>query len=985
MFLSLRHFARSAKLFRRPQTKRLRTLHPSLELLEDRLVPTTFTVTNTHDSGTNSLRQAILNSNAHPGTSGPNLIDFDLPTNSNGEIVPNSALPAITSPVVINGIPVGGPLVVLIGNNTGQSNGLTLDASGCTIESMEIGGFASAGILVNSSNNLIEGNSLGELGGPDPNGTGIVIEGSNNTIGGTTAAAANVVTLNIDSGIVIESGQHNQIEGNFIGVNSKGQSEGNGLDGVKIEGAASQNNIVGGIVAGTANVISCNDGVGVGIITDATANTVEGNFIGTNLGGTSDSHLGNQEDGVYIGSGANDNFIGNTITGIEGKLVGIGNVISGNGEYGVEITGAGTETNLLISNEIGTNAGGTAALGNKLGGVLIHGGATDNLIGGGTLNLANFISGNDSQGVVISGKGTTGNIVENNRIGTTMDGTKALPNLTYGAMIEAGATGNFIGVAGGGNLISGNTNHSGVYIADAGTSHNTVAGNLIGTNVNDNGPLKNLVGVTIGAGATDNTIGGAAAGDANVISGNADEGVIITDTDTNGNVLEGNDIGTDLTGTMAIPNGDSGVAIENAASANTIGGTSQASANIISGNTDDGIHITGTGTDKNVVAENLIGTDSSGTVALANGAIGVLINGGASDNTVGDGNVISGNTLDGVRLEGAGSKGNNIQYNLIGLNSSGTGALPNKEDGVHFDEGAAANGVYNNVISGNTYNGIYLTGATTEDNGFHGNLIGTEADGVTPLPNSYGVFIEGSSNNNVIGGPNSGNTIADNTHAGIAITGNGSVSNTISRNSIYGNGTVGIDLGDTGVQSINTSGGPHTGPNHLQNYPVLTSITVSGTSDVLHGTLNGAKMSSFTIEVFSSPSGDQGETYLGTVNVGTDNHGNASFTFTFNPSAASPYLTATATDVNGNTSEFSAPLAPSNGISGVVALPSEVSNFSLASFIPALTAAFESFAGGAPSGAPGAPPASPAQIATAFQEIQGQLVSTDPFGQDADW
>ena len=127
MFLSLRHFARSAKLFRRPQTKRLRTLHPSLELLEDRLVPTTFTVTNTHDSGTNSLRQAILNSNAHPGTSGPNLIDFDLPTNSNGEIVPNSALPAITSPVVINGIPVGGPLVVLIGNNTGQSNGLTLE------------------------------------------------------------------------------------------------------------------------------------------------------------------------------------------------------------------------------------------------------------------------------------------------------------------------------------------------------------------------------------------------------------------------------------------------------------------------------------------------------------------------------------------------------------------------------------------------------------------------------------------------------------------------------------------------------------------------------------------------------------------------------------------------------------------------------------------------------------------------------------------
>jgi titin len=383
------------------------------------------------------------------------------------------------------------------------------------------------------------------------------------------------------------------------------------------------------------------------------------------------------------------------------------------------------------------------------------------------------------------------------------------------------------------------------------------------------------------------------------------------------------------------------------------------------------------------VEENFIGINSQGTGALANGAIGVLINGGASDNTVGDGNIISGNTFDGVRLEGAGTTGNNVQNNFIGLNGSGTGAIPNKEDGVHFDDGASLNGVYYNIISGNTDNGVYLSGATTEDNGFQGNYIGIEVDGATPLPNNYGVFISGGSNNNVIGGPGGGNKIANNKHAGVAITANGSVSNTISQNSIYGNGTLGIDLGNTGMQSTNTTGGPHTGPNDLQNYPILTNITVSGASDVLNGTLNSTKMSSFTIEFFSSPSGDQGKNYLGYVDVGTDKFGNASFTFTFTPSAANPTLTATATDASGNTSEFSAPLGLPNGTSGGVALPPGPGNLSLANNLLALTAAFESIAGQAPGSASAAPPASPEQFALAMRNFLGELVSPEPVGLDA--
>jgi hypothetical protein len=968
MFKSLKQYARAIVLVRKPGSRRARGLRPTLECLEDRYVPSTFTVVNTHDSGTGSFREAILDSNAHPAASGANLIDFHLPSNSTFELLPHSAYPAITSPVVINGMTSAGTVVV-VGNDAPNANGLVIDASGCTIESIGIGGFAGFGILINSNNNVVKGTSVGMLGGVDPNGTGIVIDGGGyNTIGGTTAAAADVIADNFDSGIVIESGWGNQIEGSFIGASAKSQAEGNGLDGVKIEGAGAQENVVGGAGAGAGNVISSNGAEGVVIISGAMDNTVAGNYIGTNLGGTSDSHLGNAGDGVYIGSGATENFIGTSTATTEGQTLGVGNVISGNGKYGVEITGTGTQLNVLVSNEIGTNKNGTAALGNSLGGVLIHGGASQNLVGGLSPELGNFISGNNGQGVNISGKGTSGNYIVNDRIGSTSDGTAALPNHSYNVVIGAGATGNFIGVPGAGNLISGDAHYAGVYILNLGTSQNLVQGNLIGTNADETAALKNYIGVAIAAGATTNTIGGSAAGDGNVISGNAQQGVLITGTGTNGNlvegnqigtnagativlknlvgvtisagaerntiggtpagdgnvisgntqqgilitdagttgnVVEGNEIGTNQAGMSAIPNGFSGVAIANGASRNTVGGTSQAAGNIISGNTNDGIDIAGVGTDKNVVEENLIGTNALGTGALGNAYHGVIIRSGAANNTVGGGNVISGNAQEGVVLDGVGTTGNVVQNNLIGLNINGNGAVGNLHCGVFICLGASANSVDANFISGNGGDGVCIINANTEDNAIHGNYIGVEEDKVTPLANNYGVFIAKGSNNNIIGGPGNGNTIADNTHAGVAVTDKGSVDNTISQNSIYGNGGLGIDLGNMGAQSVNSPGGPHSGPNAMQNYPVLTNINVSGSSDVLNGTLNSTPNTSFTIEFFSSPSGDQGKNYLGSVSVATNSSGNATFMFTFTPSSANPYLTATATDANGNASEFS--------------------------------------------------------------------------------
>ena len=200
----------------------------------------------------------------------------------------------------------------------------------------------------------------------------------------------------------------------------------------------------------------------------------------------------------------------------------------------------------------------------------------------------------------------------------------------------------------------------------------------------------------------------------NLISDNTNHGVEIFGTGTSGNVVAGNFIGTDSTGTVAIANGN-GVEIDSGASGNTIGGLTSTPGtglgNLISGN-HTGVFITDAGTMDNVVAGNLIGTDITGTVAIANGNDGVEIDSGASGNTIGGlastpgtglGNVISGNTVEGVEITGSGSSSNEVAGNIIGLNAAGTSALGNVADGVVIDTSA----------SGNTIGGPTASAATS--------------------------------------------------------------------------------------------------------------------------------------------------------------------------------------------------------------------------------------------------------------------------------
>ena len=192
--------------------------------------------------------------------------------------------------------------------------------------------------------------------------------------------------------------------------------------------------------------------------------------------------------------------------------------------------------------------------------------------------------------------------------------------------IDSGASENVIGgtEAGAGNLISGNINN-GITISDTGTTANRVEGNLIGTDLDGTAPLANRFGVVISGGASGNVIGGTAPEARNIISGNRVDGVRITDAGTTGNQVEGNFIGTGRDGSGSVAN-TFGVQILSGATGNVIGGTSGGSSNLISGNLDTGITIIGAGTSANRIEGNLIGTNQDGSGPLSN-VTGVLISG----------------------------------------------------------------------------------------------------------------------------------------------------------------------------------------------------------------------------------------------------------------------------------------------------------------------------------------------------------------------
>jgi hypothetical protein len=483
------------------------------------------------------------------------------------------------------------------------------------------------------------------------------------------------------------------------------------------------------------------------------------------------------------------------------------------------------------------------------------------------------------------------------------------------------------------NVISANGG-SGVLISGVGVTGNVLKGNMIGMNAGGAAALPSRShGVRIGEGAATNTVGGTAAADRNVISANASDGVLITGVGSKGNFVLGNFVGLDAAGAIDLGNDFGGVLINGGAN-NVVGGTVAGARNVISGNGADGVLLFAINSTGNQVLGNFIGTNAAGSATIANGSDGVEIAAGAANNTVGGTvalarNVISGNGSNGVKIQGVGATGNKVVGNFIGTDAAGAGDLGNTDDGLEINAGAANNTVggtvalARNVISGNGGNGVLISGSGTTANTVQGDFIGVAANGTTALGNGQsGVFVAELAAGNAVGGtaPGAGNVIANNGGDGVLIGSKpgftaAGAGNSVQGNSIFANGDLGIDLGPDDGLTLNDANDIDSGPNNLLNKPVLTDAFLVGDVLLVSGTINTELGKSLRIELFSSPAASagqaEGQTFLGFVQVSTAAANTVVFSTFIQNGLLRPgqFITATATDELGNTSEFSLAVA----------------------------------------------------------------------------
>lgn len=567
--------------------------------------------------------------------------------------------------------------------------------------------------------------------------------------------------------------------------------------------------------------------------------------------------------------------------------------------------------------------------------------APDSIVRGFAINNFKGTTGTQGIGLIIrSGTGNR-NWVYGCHLGLGLDGSTAKGNEQAGIAIFVNANTNLIGTNGDGagdameaNII-GSTGtggvRSGVYVQ---SNSNSIAGNHIGIDKTGTSARPNSShGVFLDTGAANNRVGASFGhanpiGERNIISGNSSVGVYVRTGSGAGNSVLGNYIGTNINGTTAVPNG-MGIYVDGSITT-AIGGGEVGSGNVVSGNLGDGIVIGGTGSVGCVVQGNLVGVMADGNGQLGNGGNGMLLFGGASFTRIGvlgdltqtdagRRNVFSGNGLRGVVIQDPQSMGSELKGNLIGTNASGTASVPNLYAGVRISDSPGTLiggvGVFGNVISGNSAgtvgNGIELYGAQTRGTIIQNNAIGLSLDRQSTLGNrGAGILMWGGVTNSYVGGtePGEGNAISGNS-TGIMILTDTSLGNAILGNSIFGNSALGIDLLGNGVTSNGAANVLRVGPNNLQNYPVISSVSSAG---VVSATLTARAARAYRVEFFSSPSADatgygEGRTLLGSVLAVTDAAGSTGpLTFSFTPTASEPYVTATATDLGTAMSGFSA-------------------------------------------------------------------------------
>jgi titin len=586
------------------------------------------------------------------------------------------------------------PIVELNGLRAGaNATGLDLQSSNCVIRGLALNRFPGVAIyLEGAGGHTIQGNFIGtgifgtnSLANSTNNSGGILIVSPNNLVGGTDPTNRNVISANGYAQIYLNgsSATGNQIQGNLIGPDVTGTKRfTNAANGIIFDGGAI-GNTVGGAVAGAGNLISGNSESGI-YINSGNGNTIQGNLIGLNLSGT--AALSNSWDGITIAAGTGT--AQNTLIG--GTNAAARNIISGNATNGITVTGGGYSTGTLIQgNYIGLSSNGQAKIANGLNGVTIIN-SIGSTVGGAVPGAGNVISGNAYHGIYVGTVYAQGIAIQNNLIGVDATGTNAIGNGQIGVWLTGSANiaNNTVGP---GNVISGN-GQEGVRL-DSGAKANLVQGNFIGTDITGQRPLGNTQnGVRIES--QGNTIGGLTTAARNLISGNTNFGIYLNGPGTSNTLVQGNFIGTDVTGTFALSNAFGGIALIGAP-ANTIGGTNAAARNLISGNWLNGIFVLSNSAAGNVIQGNYIGSDVTGTAAIpngngltGNGGGGIEISGAPATliggPIAGAGNLISGNRWDAIAIADPGASNNVVQGNLVGVKADGVSPLGNDWAGVEI-------------------------------------------------------------------------------------------------------------------------------------------------------------------------------------------------------------------------------------------------------------------------------------------------------------
>jgi parallel beta-helix repeat protein len=742
-----------------------------------------FTVLNLNNSGTGSLRQAILNANTHAGA---DAIDFNVA----GTIrLTTGALPTITGNVDIDGTTAPGfattPVVEVDFNHFG---GLVFNpgSAGSTLRSLGLVNAAVNGVTVNGGGGmLIAGNFIGlHLDGTTPaanGGNGLDLIGSSgNTVGGTAAQDRNVISANLFNGIRVGGSSRNQILGNYIGTDATGTLDrGNGRNGILVTAGATSNTIGGS----PGNVISGNDGNGMLLNGQSALTTVSGNLIGLAASGT--AALGNRLDGVSVVN-SNSNLIGHSdpVTGVtyyNADSVGMQPVSGWQGIRNADtsgqylITGTSDANGLLFE---GTMAGvGTSYSVNYPSAATTSVYGPDNL-GGGDLRLVGSYKNSDyaTAAVTVNGflfQGTTADLSNSSNY-RTIDYPGAKYNYVHSTM---------------GGLVVGNYDSPaahGSYSLPFGPGHAflyDVAQSTFLTDIVYPGSKSNTAyGIWYNGGTSYTICGGYSLdpvnnfGDQSQPIGRA----YLVDYDsatgkfshwTSFDYPNGVNFVTHFQGISSVEKGVYTLSADSVQAGSS--NPAQGSWVTVRRNADGSfgpavwvnLNYTGVDPTTNITSSNAV---------YGNQVVGIVI---GSDTfsyqaTVNVGfqlsNVISANGGNGISLYTA--NGNQVAMNYVGTDATGTLALGNAGNGILVTAGAAGNviggqatggndptnGVFvrppqGNLISGNNANGVLITGLATQ-NRLNGNFIGTAASGNSALGNALdGVAIVNANGNQLIG------------------------------------------------------------------------------------------------------------------------------------------------------------------------------------------------------------------------------------------